>query len=264
MLRSIVVFLIFAVFCIAGSKACDDAMDSMPVVNIQEGMCVEWPHYLMMGMNTEYMGGYSGEDVEFAKSFLDDQEGRNEAELDEAIRRIREMGPAGLVKQMVKKTLTNYNDGTFSWGGEGQFYKEIPDHGTGKAAAFFKELYYNNSEFEGRYYKAWSNAEHAVWLAVLFSSLFAGVLNIKAVQRVFSRQKDELSIKNREKKHEDYNEDNETGIAVIMLAVLGLTLFELLFEARARYLFIYVPLYILICTVSLRRITDMRKRSVSE
>ena len=84
---------------------------------------------------------------------------------------------------MIKKTLTNYNDGTFSWGGEGQFYKEIPDHGTGKAAAFFRDLYYNNSEFEGRYYKAWSNTEHAVWLAVLFSSLFAGVLNIKAVQR---------------------------------------------------------------------------------
>ena len=32
----------------------------------------------------------------------------------------------------------------------------------------------------------------------------------------------------------------------IMLSILGLTIFELLFEARARYLFTYAPLYIIL------------------
>ena len=36
------------------------------------------------------------------------------------------------------------------------------------------------------------------------------------------------------------------NICVIMLSILGLTLFELLFEARARYLFTYAPLYIIL------------------
>lgn len=31
-----------------------------------------------------------------------------------------------------------------------------------------------------------------------------------------------------------------------MLAIIGLTLFELIFEARARYLYTYVPLYIVL------------------
>ncbi len=32
----------------------------------------------------------------------------------------------------------------------------------------------------------------------------------------------------------------------MLLSVIGLTLFELLFEARARYLFTYVPIYIIL------------------
>lgn len=33
---------------------------------------------------------------------------------------------------------------------------------------------------------------------------------------------------------------------IIMLGIIGLTIFELIFEARARYLFTYVPLYIIL------------------
>ena len=32
---------------------------------------------------------------------------------------------------------------------------------------------------------------------------------------------------------------------VLKLCIIGITLFELLFEARARYLYLYVPIYIL-------------------
>ena len=35
----------------------------------------------------------------------------------------------------------------------------------------------------------------------------------------------------------------------IMLSILGLTIFELLFEARARYLFTYAPLYIILAVL---------------
>lgn len=32
---------------------------------------------------------------------------------------------------------------------------------------------------------------------------------------------------------------------VLKLCIIGITLFELLFEARARYLYLYVPIYII-------------------
>jgi len=33
---------------------------------------------------------------------------------------------------------------------------------------------------------------------------------------------------------------------ILKLCIIGITLFELLFEARARYLYLYVPVYILL------------------
>ena len=42
-----------------------------------------------------------------------------------------------------------------------------------------------------------------------------------------------------------------TQTAAAMLSILGLTLFEQLFEARARYLYSYTPVYILLAAVGL-------------
>lgn len=39
-----------------------------------------------------------------------------------------------------------------------------------------------------------------------------------------------------------------------MLALVGLTLFELIFEARARYLYCYVPLYLLLGSWGLEQV----------
>ena len=44
----------------------------------------------------------------------------------------------------------------------------------------------------------------------------------------------------------------EKEVAVIMLSVIGLTVFELLFEARARYLYTYTPFYILLAAIGIQ------------
>ena len=48
-----------------------------------------------------------------------------------------------------------------------------------------------------------------------------------------------------------------------MLALIGITLFETIFEARARYLFIYAPVYLTVGMMGLRacaeRIKEKRK-----
>ena len=42
-----------------------------------------------------------------------------------------------------------------------------------------------------------------------------------------------------------------------MLAVIGLTLFELLFEARARYIYIYVPIYCILASIGFENIKNV-------
>jgi riboflavin transporter FmnP len=47
---------------------------------------------------------------------------------------------------------------------------------------------------------------------------------------------------------------------VIMLAIIGLTIFELIFEARARYLYTYVPLYIVLAMYGIERISYLLRQ----
>lgn len=171
------------------------------------------PHFFMMGLNEERMGVWAEEDVIFSGSFATSAE-RNQADLERAVDRIRTMGPAGLIKHGVRKTLTNYYDGTFAWAVEGNFFRIVPEEKKIPLSDLFRSLYYTGDYAEtGKYHWTWANVEQMLWMTVLFLSVFCS-----------------------QRKHENTR--------VVMLGILGLTLFELLFEARARYLYTYVPLYI--------------------
>ena len=45
----------------------------------------------------------------------------------------------------------------------------------------------------------------------------------------------------------------------MFLSLVGIMLFELLFEARARYIFTYVPIYILMACGSANRVIEKTK-----
>ena len=172
-------------------------------------------HFFMMGMNTQTMGVWSGDDVSYSDSFQTVEE-RDQADLQKAFERIEDMGAVGFSKQMIRKTLTNYNDGTFFWGGEGAFYINVMERNT-KISGFLRGLYYNrNYSSVGKYNTVWINFVQMIWL----TCLGLGILGV-----CYKNQKDK---------------------SVLMLSVIGLTIFELLFEARSRYLYAYVPLYILL------------------
>lgn len=78
-------------------------------------------HFLMMGLSDERNGVYDQNDVEYSASFTD-RAARQEANRTVIKERIQEYGVGGMVEHLAKKTLTNYNDGTFAWGGEGDFF----------------------------------------------------------------------------------------------------------------------------------------------
>lgn len=202
-------------------------------VPIYDEMTFQLPHFLMMGMNPEDMGVWSKADVKYSGSFATLEE-RNAANLNMALERVRKMGPAGLFKHLIRKTLTNYCDGTFCWSGEGYFFREVFEERGTPLCGLLRGLYYTREYAEtGKYYTVWSNFEQMLWLTVLLLNVFAGTV----------------------RRHEERD--------VIMLAIIGLTLFEMIFEARARYLFTYAPLYIVLAAAGFQWITErLRKQTL--
>lgn len=185
-------------------------------------------HFFMMGLNTETMGAYNSDDNAYSNSFPSVAE-RNRGNMELAIERIKEMGPVGLMKHLARKTLTNYYDGTFAWGGEGYFFSGMNEPKDNPFCGFFRGLYYGGDN-PGKYYPLWTNFAHMVWLTVLFL----------AIMSVFSPENPEKDM--------------------MLLSVIGLTLFELLFEARARYLFTYVPIYIILALYGFQFIKTKTER----
>lgn len=182
-------------------------------------------HFLMMGMNTNAMGVWAAEDVEYSKSFLSSSE-RSEMNIQLTKERLKEMGAGGLFQHFCRKTLTNYNDGTFCWGGEGDFYYELIEEKSQIVSPILRNIYYNR-DCQGKYYPIWSHFEQMVWMCTLLLSVF--------------------SIRSKGTPKE----------SILMLSIIGLTLFQLLFEARARYLFIYTPIYIILAILGIHNIQNM-------
>lgn len=70
-------------------------------------------HYAMLGWNPESKGVFTIKDENFSGKYEKLKE-REKANIEELLRRIKQMGIGGVINQIARKTLTNYNDGTFS------------------------------------------------------------------------------------------------------------------------------------------------------
>lgn len=178
-------------------------------------------HYLMMGIRYETRGTYSAEDVKFSAGF-EYRDERTKGNLEVYKQRLDDYSVKEILQLMYFKTLINYNDGTFAWECEGEFYPEdfsLEGDGIG---AVLRNYYLQ----DGEYYQIYLLLVQSLWLSVLFFSIFA----------VFSKRNEKL--------------------LPLFLIVLALTAFQLIFEARARYLFSFVPIYILLAGAGLERISS--------
>lgn len=173
-------------------------------------------HFFMMGLNPEYRGVWSGEDVEISAN-CKTAEQRRETNLEVSKKRLNNYGITGYAKFLTKKMLTNYNNGTYAWGAEGSFYAIVPDNNS-RMSHFLKNIYYN----DGKYYGIYSQVVQLLWVMVLAGVAISSILGLK-------RKPCQSNIQ-----------------LILQLCIIGITLFELLFEARARYLYLYVPVYILL------------------
>lgn len=194
---------------------------------------LEFPltHFLMMGMNDETKGVFFEDDVQYTLSFKG-IDNKKEANLEKVKERLSEYGPIKYLGLLGDKLLTTYNDGTFAWGVEGHFYSEIQDIKNETVTPVLRSIVYN----DGANYKYYEVSQQCIWITILALIMFS----IKTI----ASSKDD-------------------GLYAIVLSLIGITLFLLLFEARARYLYLYSPYYIILACVGLKSMIDYLENKIT-
>lgn len=192
-------------------------------IETEKELAVGPTHYMMMGLNSNSYGGYDYDDVVFSTSF-DNKKDRKENNIQKIKERIEGYGFWGLGKFMIHKIAYIYHTGTYAWRQEGRFIVEIIEDRNNLSSPLLKKFYYNNEENKEC---AFDVMEYVIWLTMLTC----------AVGVAFCEKQ---SFK------------NDPTYYVIIISLIGLNIFELLFEARGRYLFIYSPFYVFVALFGLK------------
>ena len=177
-------------------------------------------HFLMMGVNPRTHGYYASEDIDFSSSFSNKGD-RNRANLQIFLQRMKNYGFAGYLNVLHDKTAYTYNDGTFAWSVEGNFWDTIYPMENNFISPAIRSFYYT----DGSNYSIWCTWAQFLWLATLLFSSFS----------VLSKQ-------------------HSKSLSVLQLTLCGLFIFEMLFEVRARYIYTCAPLFIVLAVIGLRNI----------
>ncbi len=177
-------------------------------------------HYFMMGLNYQYDGVWCGDDVLYSESFATVAE-RQAANLSLAKDRLKYMGIKGYANLLLIKNMRTYNDGTFNWSREGIFYYQMQEQFT-PAGELLTSYYYEY----GENFRKYAVFAQILWLITLTGCCLCLSFN---------------------------KSDSEN---LISITLLGVSMYILLFECRARYLFIFLPLYVIMCIIGVTRISD--------
>lgn len=203
-------------------------------------------HFAMMGLNDETDGVFLADDVSLSMA-QPNVEAREEANREVIRERLEAYGPFGLARHLVKKTLVCYNDGAFAWLAEGDFIHETVGVASDDGSNFFHNYLYPPASFsEPGPYRAFCTIEQTLWLVCL-AGIPLGLLRPK-------------NISDHEKNASD---SAQPAWLVIAYCVGAMLLFLLVFEARARYLYLYSGYFVLLgmrgCQQALRRFAEWRQ-----
>lgn len=174
-------------------------------------------HYLAMGQNNKTLGAYSQNDINNSTKY------GKVYDLKKFYRRLSNRSLGGQISFFSKKTLLNYNDGSFSWGQEGRFfYKKTKDKSA--SAKFLRSIYYG----DGKNYQLFLTIQNIIWVLVISFCPFI--------------------VKKKDNKKIEF---------VLMLSIIGMTLFLTLFEPRTRYLYCYSEVYVVIAFLGIANLMEL-------
>ena len=201
-------------------------------LSLDSNKSVGMTHFVMMGMNPEERGVFAAQDVRYSASFPT-QASRSRGNISMIKERLKDYGVGGYFKLLNEKLLTTYADGTFAWSMEGNFYREIlPEKNQ-----FISKLTRNYYYWDGTYHLYFDLYSQMCWIGIL-SLLPCSTLSL--------------------------NKKLKLQILPIQLGIVGLTIFQLLFETRARYLYTNAPLFVILAICGLHSVVQWGKKDTNQ
>lgn len=192
---------------------------------IKEQLAIEYPeikshsilHYIGLGLSNPLDDGTSGfgtfcsTEVQWTQEHRNNPSYKKEA-VEHIIGRIKNYGIVGYPQHLMNKIIWSGSDGTFFYGREGDFHLE-EQAPQGTLRGFLQNATYRETDFYQKWFSSWMQG---VWFYVC----------ILCALSIFRKQ-----------------DNTFNGIA--KLSVCGLFLFLMIFENRARYLFLFLPVILI-------------------
>lgn len=189
-------------------------ISNLQMMTLNAEAALQPTHWMMMGLNPFNKGRYWENDVLFSKSFLTSAERWN-GNIEVIRERLSDFGFWGYAQFLGKKLEICMGDGTFYWAKNADSFFNVVFPYSGHLGSFTRAFYYT----DGKFYQIFHNVSNVLW-AFLISSSFVGLC---------------FGIGNR--KNQTYT--------VVYLSILGLIMFELIFEVFPRHLYSFAPVFII-------------------
>lgn len=210
------------------ATACKNRMYESLNYEYNENFNIGWLGFLYDGLNEESTGACSVDGYNMVRELAGESRETKDLKMLQAVKdRINEKGFSGLVDFWLRKQVMTYNDGTFSWYQEGFFnawdYENITDSDW---KVPLREFYWE----DGEDYLNFITLSHGIWLFVLVGVLIEAVMLLIQAIINLCRNIDERAVEIQFR-------------AVWILIFVGIFLFVMLFEGRARYLYTSIPIF---------------------
>ena len=191
-------------------------------LHLEKGRSYGLAHYVMMGLNDEVDGTWSIDDTSFSYE-IEDPDERNAAGWAVAKERLENYGFSGLIVHLAKKQLVNFNDGMFAWTYEGSdFWTEFFDKKNDYISGILRSMYYDEKN------------RHV--LATYLQCIWICILCLMGISGIGGRK--------------------NKAINVCMLMIMGICMSQLLLEARARYIYSFVPIMLILAVVGINNLSE--------
>ncbi len=184
-------------------------------------------HFIMMGLNDVTYGSFYIDDSN-ATHGIQGEENKKEFNLRVIRERLENYGAAGYLRFLAEKVSRIYTDGTFNYGTEGDFSacENIIDSPPAKA---LQEIYH----IDGKYYALSARFFNSMWMIILAAAALSCFLPRRLPEK--------------------------SEVNILRLTVVGLTLFLLLVEGRARYLYHLLPVFILLAVCGMLVLSERKE-----
>lgn len=217
-----------------GADAYKDHLIDKIGLDYNEELAAGWQQYFLMGLNEDTTGAYNSDDALFGE-FQASRSDRIQEELRRAAGRLKDRGFWGSIWFYIRKLVMTFNDGTFGWNMEIYIYDRYPENMASNTALTqrLRSIFWGNEmNFDVGGYKTLCQ------LAWIFS-----LLGIPGICLCRDHTRDQYGI--------------------LLVSFLGIFFYQMLFEARARYLFCFLPLILPIAVCGIQQYTDVLAHSRS-